>query len=85
MWSSVATGMTNILANLSLIPLLGVVGSAWATALAFMVSNLNAEMMIRFKTDSNLFPKRGLKLYLPSIMALIASLAGWILSRGGFA
>lgn len=38
MWASVATGVVNVSANLILIPQLGVVGSAWATVLAFFTT-----------------------------------------------
>ena len=38
MWSSVMTGVVNLSANLILIPQLGVIGSAWATVLAYFAA-----------------------------------------------
>lgn len=71
MWSSVATGVVNLTANLVLIPRLGVLGSAWATVLAFGTSILSAELMIGRGTDPDQIPNRGMRLYLPMLVVVV--------------
>ena len=74
MWSSVVTGVVNLSANLILIPRFGVVGSAWATVLAYASTNLCAELVIRRKGIRNI-PAIGWLIYLPMlILSLISTL-----------
>ena len=54
MWSSILTGAVNLFANLILIPQLGVIGSAWATVLAYSTTNLCAELMNRHGKTSEI-------------------------------
>jgi Na+-driven multidrug efflux pump len=54
MWSSILTGVVNLSANLILIPQLGVIGSAWATVLAYSTTNLCAELMNRHGKTSEI-------------------------------
>jgi O-antigen/teichoic acid export membrane protein len=47
MWSSMITGSVNIIANFLLIPRYGVVGSAWASLLAYSLTILFVNFLIR--------------------------------------
>ena len=47
MWASVATGVVNVSANLILIPQIGVIGSAWATVLAFSMTVYLTMLLLR--------------------------------------
>lgn len=73
MWSSVVAGVVNLLANLILIPQFGVVGSAWATVLAFSSTILCTEVMIRRKGVRTL-PAFGWLIYLPMLILSLISI-----------
>lgn len=75
MWASMASGVVNVTANLILIPTLGVVGSAWATVLAFGTTSLSAELGLRSRSESEPFPGPGIGVYLPAAAVLSFSVA----------
>ncbi|MFM1801710.1 MAG: hypothetical protein RJA81_1062, partial [Planctomycetota bacterium] len=70
MWSSVATGIMNILMNFLLIPRFGLIGCAWATVISYATTCLFAEFWVQFTKDS-LIPRRGIHLYMPSATLIL--------------
>lgn len=70
MWSSVATGIMNILMNFLLIPRFGLIGCAWATVISYATTSLFAEFWIQYTKDT-MIPKRGIHLYMPSATLIL--------------
>lgn len=78
MWATTITGVVNVAANVILIPRLGATGSAWATATAFAVTPLIAELLVS-RSCSGEIPRRGLRIYLPTLFMAMAGLIGAVI------
>jgi O-antigen/teichoic acid export membrane protein len=76
MWSSILTGAVNLSANLILIPRFGVVGSAWATVLAYSGACLLPEFANR-KSKSTDFPQpeKSLTIYSMGVLIILSALS----------
>lgn len=73
MWATMVAGIVNVVANATLIPLLGATGSAWATVLSFATTPLISEYLV-IRSGCREIPRRGLPFYMPALFMAVASL-----------
>ncbi len=82
-WITGAAALFNALANIALIPWLGFVGAALATALTFAVLALTTQLAVRSRFP---YAIQWTRTFLPLVAAVIACIAGdWLAPRIGIA